>query len=478
MSSRPLPGRVLIVDDEAEIRALLARLVRQEGYEPLEAVDCNEALAGIRRDAPDALLLDARSGAQGIEVLARAKQLDPDLPVVMIAAQGAVSDAVAALRAGAHDFLLKPFDHDDVVRSLHSAMRSRELQRMLGPLSRHVPGTAHLHGMMGASEAISQICMDIVRVASCDFAVLITGEPGSGKELVARAIHQLSRRKHAPFVAVDCAALPESVIESELFGYDAGAFVGAHESKPGKFEVANGGTVYLDEISAIPLRLQARLLRAVQERAVYRLGSTIPLYADARLLVASSADLEVATAQGTFRKDLFFRLSEFVIHVPPLRERREDIAFLAKRFLDLTNQEVGKAVEGFSHPAVERLLAFDWPTNVRQLRSTIRRAVLLADTVVEEGHLGLLEERQERHPSSAAAPMRGKGHKEVPVKQLVQPTNATAERAALLDALRRTGWNRSRAARLLQIDEATMQGKLKEYELRAPGKKAQDKKES
>lgn len=390
MNARRSRGRILIVDEEEGIRALLARLVRQEGYEPLEAVHGEEALAGIRRDAPDALVLDVRTGADGMQVLECAKRLDPDLPVVIITSHGASTDAVAALRAGAHDYLFKPFDHGDVIRSLHSAITNRELRRTLGSFSDQASVADHLREMMGPSDAMSGVCSDIATVARCDVTVLIIGEPGTGKELVARAIHQVSRRARAPFVAVHCGAIPETIFESELFGHQKGAFTGAHESEPGKLEIARGGTVFLDEISNSPLGLQAKLLRALQERTICRLASTTPIQVDARLLVATQEDLEAAAAKGTFRKDLFFCLNEFAIRIPPLRERREDIKFLARRFLGLTNLDLGKSVAGFSDAAMEHLLVFDWPGNVRQLRSTIRRAALLADTVVDERHLGVL----------------------------------------------------------------------------------------
>lgn len=471
-----LRGRILIADDEQGIRQVLCRLVRQEGHDPIEAPDGAQALALIESEAPDVLLLDIRMpGADGLEVLRRARRLDPDLPVVMITAHGTVKDAVVALRAGAHDYVVKPFEHADVVRSVAAAMENRVLRRTIQRLSDRIPEAARLREMMGESAAVSRICAEVARVACSDFTVLITGETGTGKELVARAIHQLSARAQAPFVAVDCGAIPESLFESEVFGHERGAFTGAERSKAGKFESAAGGTIFLDEVGNMPLGSQAKLLRTLQERSICRVGGSKPVAVDARVIVAANEDLEVRTAAGTFRRDLFFRLNEFAITVPPLRARKEDIIFLAKRFLALTNRELGKTVAGIFPRAVEQLLAFDWPGNVRQLRSTIRRAVLLADTMIDTDHLALPACRRPASAASAEVPsVAGNG---TSLRQLVRSTVVAAERAALLHTLAKTGWNKARAARLLQIDYKTMHTKLKEYGLKAPGGEEDDKQE-
>ncbi|MBI5379578.1 MAG: sigma-54-dependent Fis family transcriptional regulator, partial [Nitrospirae bacterium] len=324
---------------------------------------------------------------------------------------------------------------------------------------------ASLRYEMGSSEAVVKISVDVARVARSNFTVLLLGETGSGKDLVARAIHRASARASRPFVVVDCGAIPETLLESELFGHEKGAFTGADRTTPGKFEIAAGGTLFLDEICNMPLGSQAKLLRALQERCVYRVGSTKPVKVQSRMLVATNDDLETAAVRGTFRKDLFFRLSEFIIRIPPLRERRQDIVFLAQRFLDLTNQELGKSVQGLSERAVDRLVAFDWPGNVRQLRSTVRRAVLLADTVIEEEHLGLA---REPFSSLAGAQPRSLGENAVPLKQVVHQATATVERAALLHALRQSRGNKAEAARLLHIDYKTMHSKVKAYGLGTP----------
>jgi two-component system nitrogen regulation response regulator GlnG len=459
-------GRILIVDDEEEIRGLLSRLVVQEGFESLSVPDGETALDLIRRESPDVLLLDIRMpGLDGMEVLRRAKELDRDLPVIMITAYGIVKGAVEALRAGAHDYLVKPFEHADVIRSVHRAVNDRRLRRTVRVLSDRVRETASVQELMGPSEEVARISADVACVARSNFAVLIKGETGTGKELVAQAIHQASPRASAPFVEVDCGAIPETLFESELFGHEKGAFTGADRQKAGKFEVASGGTLFLDEISNMPSGCQAKLLRALQDKRVTRVGGTKPISVNIRLLAATNRDLETAPSEA-FRRDLFFRLNEFCIAIPPLRERKQDIIFLAKRFLDLTNHELQKGVRGFSEAAVERLLSHDWPGNVRELRSAIRRAVLLADQVIDEGHLGLQGAPQ---PPVACLEISAGPNDGLPLKELVRRTVVAVERATLIEVLRKTGGNKAKAARLLQIDYKTIHVKVKEYGIATQG---------
>jgi len=460
-------GRILIVDDEKGIREILSRLVLTQGFEPLAAPDGETALDLMRRESLDVVLLDIMMpGLGGMEVLRRAKALDRDLPVIMITAHGLVSGAVEALQAGAHDYLVKPFENDDVIRSIRRAMTDRGLRRTIRILSERVRDAGSLRDLMGPSEMIARISADVARVAPSDFTVLITGETGTGKELVALAIHQASPRTSAPFVAVDCGAIPETLFESELFGHEKGAFTGAERQKPGKFEVASGGTLFLDEISNMPLGCQAKLLRALQDKSVVRVGGTRPVSVDIRLLAATNRDLGAAVSSGAFRRDLFFRLNEFAIVIPSLGERKQDIIFLAKRFLDLTNDELRKTVKGFSEAAVERLLTHDWPGNVRELRSAIRRAVLMADAVINEEHLGLPKTPGPvgSLPGAGGAPTDG-----LPLKELVRRATEAVERAVLLQALKKTRGNKAKAARLLQIDYKTIHSKLKAHGIAQQG---------
>jgi DNA-binding NtrC family response regulator len=456
-------GRVLIVDDEEGIRDILSRLVVKEGYEPVLAADGEQALDVVRRDTPDALLVDIKMpGLDGMEVLRQAKQFDRDLPVVVITSCDLVKDAVAALHAGAHDYIVKPFDHADVIRSVHSAISDRRIRRTIQRLSE---GGSRLPELMGPGLAVERISSYVARVACSDFTVLILGETGTGKELVARAIHEQSPRASGPFIPVDCGAIPETLFESELFGHEKGAFTGADRSKPGRFEMAMGGTLFLDEIHNMPPLSQAKLLRALQERVVTRVGGAKPVKVDVRLLAAANEDLELAVAKGSFRQDLFFRLNEFVIGIPPLRERKEDIPFLANRFLDLTNRELRKNVSGLSDGALQRMQAYEWPGNVRQLRSVVRRAVLLADSLIDDTHLALPRVRTADAPTTAE-PLRSE---DLSLKERVRRATADVEREALTNALRKTGGNKAKAARLLSIDYKTILNKLKEYNIAAAG---------
>ena len=455
--------RILIVDDEAAIRELLSRFLSGGGYDTVAAADGDEALALVKRESLDLVLLDIQMpGLDGIEALRQIKKLDRDLPVIMVTSDGRVPQVVAAMRAGAYDYVVKPFAHADVIRAVRNAVNDRGRRQTIQHLAGRTQEAASLREQMGSSEAVVKISADVVRVAHSDFAVLLLGETGTGKDLVARAIHRASARAGGPFVAVDCGAIPETLFESELFGHEKGAFTGADRSRPGKFEAAASGTLFLDEIGNMPLGSQAKLLRALQERSVCRVGATTPVKVECRVLAASNEDLETAAAGGTFRKDLFFRLSKFVIRIPPLREHRQDILFLAKRFLDLTNQELGKSVQGLSERAVERLLECDWLGNVRHLRSTIRRAVLLADAVIEEEHLGLAHEP---FFSIVGAQPPTQCEDAIPLKELVHRATATVERTAIVLALKQARGNKAQAARLLQIDYKTIHSKFKLYGL-------------
>ena len=452
-------ARVLIVDDDADLCLMLALLVQREGFSSQTAATGEEALRLAQSQVPDVVLLDLKMpGIDGMEVLRRVRDLDPDLPVVLITGHAQISGSVAAIKAGAFDYLAKPFENREIVRVLRRALGERQRQRQL--LQSQISRCSYLRDQMGPSDAITRIICEVLRVAKSDFTVVVQGETGSGKELVARAIHQQSRRTRGHFVPVDCGAIPETLIESELFGYQKGAFTGAETSKAGKFETAKGGTLFLDEIANLPLPSQAKLLRALQDRTVCRLGGTAPTPIDVRLLVAANQDLQALVESGSIRRDLFFRLNEFTITVPPLRERKEDIPYLAKRFLDITNQELRKDVRKFSDAALELLFSYNWPGNVRQLRSIIRRAVLLADDLITEKHLDI---KRVPVPGLAFTPkVQGAPWRELPLKEIVRRSVLSVEREVLAQALRYTRGNKAKAARLLQIDYKTMQTKVKQ----------------
>ncbi len=332
-------ARILIIDDDKQICAILSDLVKKEGFEALTAYEGEKALKNIRSEAPDLVLVDLMlPGIDGMEVLRQIKGLDPELPVVFITAHADPRGAVKAIKGGAHDYLIKPFDNHEVIRVVHRALAERELKLKVRQLSSQISNLP-LKEKMGPSDTVARLISEVNRVAESNFTVIIIGETGSGKEVVARAIHDASPRSKEPFIPVDCGAIPETLLESELFGHEKGAFTGAESQKHGKFEVAQGGTLFLDEISNMPLGSQVKLLRVLQEKKVYRVGGTKPLSVNVRLLVASNQDLHELALSGSFRRDLFYRLNEFTITIPPLRERKDDIPYLAKRFLDQANIE-------------------------------------------------------------------------------------------------------------------------------------------
>jgi DNA-binding NtrC family response regulator len=457
-------AKILIVDDEGAMRAFLTTVIKGEGFKPLEAGDGEQALKMVKSEAPELMILDMRlPDMNGMEVLRLAKGIDPKLSVVVLTGYSETAGAVSAVKEGAFDYLSKPFELKDLVRAIHRGLEERRhrLEIKEQVLRKRDP----LEEEMGPGDAVKKILSDVVRVAASHFTVVILGETGSGKELIARAIHRASSRSKAPFVAVDCGAIPETLLESELFGHEKGAFTGAEVQKPGKFELAKGGTIFLDEISNMPLSSQAKLLRVLQEKKVYRVGGTKAIEIDVRLLVASNQDLHQLIESGSFRGDLFYRLNEFTITVCPLRKRKEDIPYLAKRFLDLANLELRKNVRGFSETALDALIEYPWPGNVRQLRSTIRRATLLADELVSEKELDLraapVSELELTPGAAKGTPWQG-----LSLQEIVERSVIAVEREVLTKVLRYTGGNKAKAARLLQIDYKTIHTKLKKLGIR------------
>jgi DNA-binding NtrC family response regulator len=453
-------ARILIVDDEQYICKILSRLMEKQGFDALTAYEGETALKLIRSEIPDVLLLDLMMpGINGMKVMKYAKELDPDLPVVMITGHANIQGAVEAIQAGAHNYLAKPFQHFEVIEVVKLALAERDLKQKLKSLSDQLEGPLCLRKMMGPSKVIGSLVAQVKRVAKTDFTVVIQGETGSGKELVAQAIHQNSLRAGGPWVAIDCGAIPEGLLESELFGHQKGAFTGAFSMKIGKFEAAKDGTLLMDEISNLPVSSQGKILRTLQEKKICRLGSTKPLNVDIRLLVACNKDLKTVVESGVFREDLFYRLNEFTISVPPLRKRKKDIPYLAKRFLDITNIALHKSVKGFSESALRALLAYSWPGNVRQFRSIIRRAVLLADDLITDKHLEIHQDSSfNRLTTSLIQKMRWE---EQSLKTIVKKRSEALEREIILSAIEYTGGNKAQAARLLQIDYKTIHTKIK-----------------
>ncbi len=480
-------ARVLIVDDDADLlQALsLALQLRMDGLTVDTADSAVAALGHIGARDYDAIVTDIKMpGMDGLALLAEIRMHRPDIPTLMITGHGEHDLVVHALRGGAFDFIQKPIDRDYFVASLVRATQMRELSRRAKEqqvaLERHLNELeaiveertgdlretsqvveSPLRFLVGPSGQMEKVVRQIKQVADSPLTVLVQGETGTGKELVARAIHQLSDRREKPFVAVDCGAIPDTLIESELFGYEKGAFTGAYQRKAGQFQLAEGGSLFLDEIVNLPLSTQAKLLRALQERQVQPLGGTRPVRVDARIVAASNVPLEPEVRAGRFRQDVYYRLNEFGITLPPLRER-DDILHLANEFLCEGSTELGRPCRKISEAAAQILLRYHWPGNVRELRNVIRRAILLASDVIELEHLAVLPVDS---PSTAAdTALRGES---APVgsslREIAGGAAAYAEQQAIRRALQVTNGNKSEAARLLRTDYKTLHLKMKQY---------------
>lgn len=463
MMAEHIPS-VLVVDDEKEIREILSRILEKEGFKVITTPDGQHAMEEICFDTPDVVLMDVHMpGLDGMEVLKKIKAIDNNLPIVLVTAYANTHQAVEAIKEGAYDYLAKPFDNNEVVQITRRALAEGNLRKNLKSINRDYKGNFSLIETMGTSDKISRLAADVHRVANSDFSVIITGETGSGKELVAKAIHWDSARAEAPFVAVDCGAIPETLLENELFGHEKGSFTGADRKTAGKFESAHGGTLFLDEIGNMPLGSQAKVLRVIQDRKLNRVGGNEPVPVDIRLIVATNQDLLNMALNGAFREDLYYRLSEFTICVPSLRERKEDIPYLAKRFLNTANIELNTMVYGFTERAMELLLSYDWPGNVRQLRSVIRRATLVAGDEITEKDIMI---NRTEVPRIAVSPkIQGTPWKNASLSEIVRQRVLAVEKEVLTEVLKFTGGNKARAARLLHVDYKTMSTKAKKFDI-------------
>lgn len=475
--------KVLIVDDQEDARWVLSNLIRLAGFAPIEAASGEDALALIQQEAPEVVLLDVGlPDMSGFEVLTCIKAHDKTISVIVVTAHGKTHDAVRAIRAGAYDYVVKPFNNEDIVLTVRRVIEEKSLKGLVRtpPLS----GAGFLSDSMGKSAVVQRTQREVAQVTATNFSVLVTGETGTGKELVAQALHAGSARAAKPFVAVDCGAIAESLIESELFGYEKGAFTGAHQAKAGAFELASGGTIFLDEIGNLPLAMQGKLLRVLETRKIHRIGSTRERYVDFRVVAATNADLRTLAEQQRFRADLYYRLAEFTIHLAPLRERIEDLPFLVNRFLAEAGKELSKQVGGLSDSALRLFSRYDWPGNVRELRNQLRRAVLLCDdsnAMIEPENLGALDARcspskglgpdpAEPDDACRAWPLHLSAvtltyENNISLKKLIQRVTDQVERALLVQALELTEGNKAHAARLLHIDYKTIHSKLKAHQI-------------
>jgi two-component system nitrogen regulation response regulator GlnG len=455
------PPTILIVDDDPDARNLLVELCLAEGATVLEAETGAAALEALARATPTLVLLDiGLPDIDGLEVLRRITTAWPGLPVVMVTGTDDVRTVVEAMRLGAHDFVPKPFANEQVRLPVRRALERQALLGEVERLREEVASGEVLGALTGLGAEMREVVARIKQVAGSPLTVLVQGETGTGKEIVARAIHQDSPRRTRPFLAVDCGALPENLIESELFGYERGAFTGADRRKEGFFQLAHGGTLLLDEVANLALATQGKLLRVLQERQVSPLGGRGPLGVDVRVIAACNVPLEDEVLAGRFRQDLFYRLDEFRITLPPLRARRGDILVLARRFLDEASVEMKRHVRGFTVEAEAWLLQHAWPGNVRELRNVVRRAVLLAQDLVAPEHL-------ETTPGATAGPAAAEpapaGAPASTLKEARARGAAEAERQAIRGALTAARGNKSEAARLLKTDFKTLHLKMRQY---------------
>jgi two-component system response regulator AtoC len=476
------PAKILVADDEQNLRRVLTALLRREGHDVVQAANGVEAIE--RLADVDVVITDLRMpGADGMEVLRTASKNHPHLPVIMITAYGSVGQAVEAIKAGAFDYIEKPFEQEAIRIIIDKAIGQAAANRLAPQQQLYVTSESEQRGkfgLVGQSAEMHAIFAVIEKVADTPSTVLITGESGTGKELVAKALHEESSRKGGPFIKINCAAIPKTLMESELFGYEKGAFTGATTSKPGRFELADSGTLFLDEIGEIPVEMQVKLLRAIQESEFERVGGLKTIKVDVRLITATNRDLEQEIARGNFREDLFYRLNVVPLQIPPLRKRTGDIPFLVQHVIKKFNERLKKSITGISDEALAALESHTWPGNIRELENVLERTILFCKgDRIERADLQLVLAPSSSSPSNQsgsmtpitdAAPLDDDldEHAEISgsLKEVVRAETARVERELIVKALDETGGNVTQAARLLKISRKSLQMKMKEFGLR------------
>lgn len=455
-----MSGKVLLIEDKDSLREMLKRALEEGGFVVEEARDGIEAVHKIKNQRFLLILSDLRiPHVDGLEVLRVAKEADSETPVIFMTAYGSIEIAVEAMKNGAYDFMPKPVDINHLLLLVHRIQSSQQLRNENMILKEEFSRMLGFPRILGEDRSLQEITLAIQRAAPTDATVLITGESGTGKELFARAIHQMSQRKNAPFVAVNCAAIPESLLENELFGHEKGAFTGALNRKLGKFELAQGGTVFLDEIGEMSIPLQAKLLRVLQEKEFDRVGGTSPVQVDIRVLAATNRNLEQLVGEKQFREDLFFRLSVFPIHIPPLRQRKKDIPLLAEHFVEQFCRELKRGKMKLSPGAARKLMEYSWPGNVRELQNCLERAVILAD-----GHI--IEEKNVLTQSGASSgSIADYLNLEGPLSEVRKRAADEAEKQAILKAWQNSTQDLEKAAEELGISSKTLAAKLKDWKV-------------
>jgi two-component system response regulator AtoC len=457
-----MPAKILIADDERNICKVLAATLRREGYEVVTAPDGEKAISLLSSGTIQVVVTDLKMPkVDGLEVLQYVQKSFPQIPVIIITAHGTVDNAVAALKNGAFDYITKPFEKSDLIQIIAKAVKTESLsQKDLQPL----PAEAGRYRIIGQTQRMKDIYDIIEKVADTPSTVLITGESGTGKELIAAALHYHSRRHERAFIKINCAAIPRELMESELFGYDKGAFTGAVSSKPGRFELADSGTLFLDEIAEIPVEMQVKLMRALQESEFERVGGTATIRVDVRLVVATNRDLAKEVEEGRFRDDLFYRLNVVPIHLPPLRDRRDDIPLLVEHFIGKYNTRLTRSIKGISPDALNVILNYRWPGNIRELENVIERSIVFCegDTITLKNLPETLQER----PSTTTPTLAPAMAEDSSMKDIVKQATDEIERSLIVKALAETRYNVTQAAKKLKISRKSLQNKMKEFGLR------------
>jgi two-component system, NtrC family, response regulator AtoC len=472
--------RILVADDERNLRRVLTAILERDGYSVVQASDGAEALDLLGGEV-DVVITDLKMPrVDGMEVLRQVTKREPGIPVIMITAFGTVDNAVASVKAGAFDYIEKPFDQDQIRQIVAKAVKQRAANRRAprAVADHSEDGIEGRYGLVGSSPEMQQIYEIIETVSDTPSTVLITGESGTGKELVARALHETSSRSRAPFIKINCAAIPKTLMESELFGYEKGAFTGATNSKPGRFELADQGTLFLDEIGEIPVEMQVKLLRAIQESEFERVGGIKTIKVDVRLITATNRDLEHEVREGNFREDLYYRLNVVPLRIPPLRERSADIPQLVRHIIRKFNERLKKSVESISDQALAKLANHSWPGNIRELENVLERTILFCSTKRIEvadlpaefsqaaettSHEGAGERASAGPADSGELLVSGES---TSLKEIVRAETTRVERELIGKALDETGGNVTQAAKLLKISRKSLQMKMKEFGLR------------
>ncbi len=456
---------VFVVDDDQDLLRYLARLLSSKGYEVVTASSGAEALERLRGGfLPTVMILDLMlPEVDGMTILAQAKILYKDLPVVIVTAHGATKNIIEAVKLGAYDYLVKPFEPAELEVSLKNALEKKELIEEVTKLKEKVGEREEDEEFVTASEAMLKIKEKIRQISDTDVTILIQGESGVGKEVIARYVHAHSHRRNKPFVKINCAALPTELLESELFGYEKGAFTGAFRTKPGKFEIASGGTILLDEIADMSLPLQAKLLQVLQDGTFARLGGQKDVKADARVIAATNKNLEACVKNMSFREDLYYRLNIIDVYVPPLRERKEDILLLTKYLLEKYNKKYNGKMHNPSEQLLKLFMAYDWPGNVRELENVIKKLILLGDEapIIEEIYRKISQRAVQQSTPQAAT-----NHTDL--KRIKKGAALAAEREIILNVLKQTKWNRSKAAEILNISYKALLYKMKDCGIKPP----------